>query len=208
MFPDFSHEPWIIAPLIRLSNVRSYFVVTFGEGARKNDQATKSKNRALLLMLDQWQNSELQLDNIWWSRDNTLKLCLMGCIINILHHANAGPSALEFKRLSTLDDSSLAKELKLKGLPKSVRGKNGRKDKFKKCLWLLGVRFNCGHTKLLNIVQFRSLTVLVDRFTPFKFTVVVLIETTKSKYNHVVGVWKNMIIYFEEKKALNFLNLY
>ena len=108
---------------------------------------------------------------------------------------------LEFKRLSTLDNSSSVKELMIPEFQKHVLCYNGHTDNFKMCLWLLRYCFKCAHTKPLNPIQFRSLTIIVDRFLQFKFPLVLLMETTNSMYNHVIGVWKNMIIDFEEKSV-------
>jgi hypothetical protein len=197
MLQDFSSERWVIDPLTLLSNVRSYRVVTLGDGATK-----KPKERSIVGPPDSWADpKEDRFCNIWSSEENALKHCLQGCLTNILHHIRAGDEALEFKRLSTLDNVSLLQELKLNSFPSKVLRGDGQKiDEFEKCKWLLR-RFNCNTTKPLNVTQFRSLSSLMDNFSQFKFPVIVSLEVTNSAYSHVIGIWNKMIIDFEYKSA-------
>ena len=160
MLHDFSGERWVIDPLTLLSNVRSYRVVTLGDGATK-----KPKESSIVGLPDSWADPEEdRFRNVWWSAENALKHCLQGCLTNILHHMRAGDDALEFKRLSTLDNASLLRELELDSFPSKVVRGNGQKiDEFQKCKWLLR-RFNCITMKPLNVTQFRSLSSLINNF--------------------------------------------
>ena len=107
---------------------------------------------------------------------------------------------MEFKRLSTLDGQSLLLEMGIKEFPKYVTRSHRRKtEPFNMCLWLLSHRFKCEHTKPLNTVQFQSLPILVDRLAQFKFQFVLSEEITNSMFHHVIRVWRNMIIDFEQK---------
>ena len=49
MLQDFSSKRWVIDPLTLLSNVRSYHVVTLGDGATK-----KPKERSIVGLPDSW----------------------------------------------------------------------------------------------------------------------------------------------------------
>jgi len=134
MLKDFSGKRWVIDPLTMLSNIRSYRVVTLGDGA-----TTKPQQSSVVGLPDSWPNPEEdRFRNIWWSAENALKHCLQGCLTNILHHMRAGNDALEFKRLSTLDNASLLRELEMESFPSKVVRGDGRKiDNFQKCKWLL-----------------------------------------------------------------------
>ena len=101
----------------------------------------------------------------------------------------AGNDALEFKGLSTLDNASLLRGLEMDSFPSKVVRGDGRKiDDFQKCKWLLR-RFNCNTTKPLNVMQFRSLSSLINNFSQFKFPVIVSLEITNLLYSHVIGIW-------------------
>ena len=109
MLKDVSGERWVIDPLTMISNVRSYRVVTLGDGA-----TTKPQQSSIVGLPDSWPNPEEdRFRNIWWSAENALKYCLQVCLTNILHHMRAGDDALEFKQLSTLENASLLRELEL-----------------------------------------------------------------------------------------------
>lgn len=81
--------------------------------------------------------------NIWWSRENSHKKCLVGSIMNLLNHMQAGQDALQFKRLSALEKESLLKELNEKRVPRNIRTRDrGGRDEFGRYLWLLREIFN------------------------------------------------------------------
>ena len=81
MLQDFSGERWVIDPLTLLSNVRSYRVVTVGDGATKQPQQS-----SIVGLPDSWADpKEDRFRNIWWNAENALKHCLQGCLTNIPH---------------------------------------------------------------------------------------------------------------------------
>lgn len=206
---DFGHEKWIFNAVAHLSSVRSGCIVNVGEGATDSHRphargdlqsyAQPNVDNAP----DTWQSSNNRAsegklrNNIWWSRENELKQCVQGCITNLLDQMNGGAEAMRFKRLSTLDDASLMKELNINRLPKNVVI-NGQIDDFEKCKWLLCAHFKCNHTRPLNITQFRSLSLMVDNLSQIKFPVVLSMKITNARYNHVIIVWRKTIIDFEQ----------
>ena len=115
----------------------------------------------------------------------------------------AGQDALQFKRLSALDEKSLLKELNEKRVPKKIKtGDGSGRDEFERCLWLLRERFNCHVTQPVRADQFGSVELLVQNAKRVKFPLVLSIEITNSPYNHVICLWRNMIIDFEEDTTI------
>ena len=61
MLKDFSGERWVIDPLTMISNVRSYHVVTLGDGATKKPQQS-----SIVGLPDSWADPEEdRFRNIW-----------------------------------------------------------------------------------------------------------------------------------------------
>ena len=115
----------------------------------------------------------------------------------------AGQDALQFKRLSALDEKSLLKELNAKSVPKNIRTRDGTgRDEIGRCLWLLREKFNCQVTQPVRVDQFGSVKLLVKNAKRVKFPLVLSIEITNSKYKHVICLWRDMIIDFEEESTI------
>ena len=145
---------------------------------------------------------KMHRENPWWSESNELKHCVQGCITNLLHHMRAVEAAKRFQRLSTMDDATLMLELGIKGFPSKVSKSNSQvTDDFEKCKWLLRDTFKCQHTKPINVTEFSSLDALVDNMSRIKFPVIVSMKTTNSSYNHVICIWNNAIIDYENQST-------
>ena len=141
--------------------------------------------------------------NIWWSRENSYKNCLVGSITNLLHHMQAGEDAVKFRRLSDLDEKSLLKELNKSDVPNNIKTRDGTgRDEFGRCLWLLREKFNCQVTQPVRVDQFGSVKSIVKNAKRVKFPLVLSIEITNSTYKHVICLWRNMIIDFEEDTTI------
>lgn len=196
---DFIDEPWTGDKLRTLSFVRSYCVVRLSEGARAACDDGSFRNGPP----DPWENPMDSANNIWWSRENSHKNCLVGSITNLLHHMQAGDDAVQFRRLSALDEKSLLKELNKSDVPKNIITRDGTgRDEFGRCLWLLREKFKCVVTKPVRVDQFGSVPSLVENAKKVKFPLVLSIETTSSTYKHVICVWRNMIIDFKEDTTI------
>ena len=196
---EFGDEPWTAKNLRTLSSVRSYCIVTLGEGSRATCDDDSPRNGPP----DPWENPADGAKNIWWSRENLHKNCLVGSITNLLHHMQAGQDAFQFKRLSALEEKSLLKELNEKSVPRKIKtGDGSGRDEFGRCLWLLRKRFNCQITQPVKADRFGSVELLARNAKRVKFPLVLSIEITNSPYNHVICLWRDMIIDFEEETTI------
>ena len=81
-------------------------------------------------------------------------------------------------------------------------GDGSGRDQFERCLWLLRERFNCHVTQPVRADQFGSVELLVRNAKRVKFPLIVSIEITNSPYNHVICLWRNMIIDFQEDATI------
>ena len=138
-------------------------------------------------------------DQMYWSSaDNNMKLWPEGCVSNLLYFLKLPDAARDFKvLLSTLDAHSLAKEMKLNKLPNNIQASPSNfPDPIQKCLWLLQVWFNCQRCEL-NLAQFRSPATVINNLSQIKFPVIISLEITNSTYDHIIVVWKNLIIDFQ-----------
>ena len=51
----------------------------------------------------------------------------------------------------------------------------------------------------MNVTKFLSLEALVDNMSRIKFPVIVSMKTTNSSYNHVIWIWNNAIMDYENQ---------
>ena len=94
-------------------------------GRSKVNGETSSTTSNPVAVPDGWPTlNRMHRENIWWSESNELKLCVQGCITNLLHHMRAGEATAQFQRLSTMDDVSLMLELGIKSFPNKVSRSN------------------------------------------------------------------------------------
>ena len=215
---DLSQEPWAFNIIRRLSAVASHRMVVLGEGSRAKVGKEASEKPVYLDDLED-ENSldELiqesapdfdsnhptvlpVLENVWWCTENHKKLCVYGCIANMMHHLGAKESAQDFKSLVTLDSASLLRALDLPSFPRAVMSNiNNKIDKLQLCLWLLRSRYNMDHSAPMVVEQFSTVTSIVDNLIHLKFPVILSMNITQTVYRHVICVWEGMIIDFEQK---------
>jgi hypothetical protein len=86
-----------------------------------------------------------------------------------------------------------------RSIPKIVKSKTGQIDAVEKCMWILEKCFNCGRSLYLNPESFQTTQTLVSNLSKISFPVIVSVVGRYSSYNHVVVVWKNMIIDIEHE---------
>ena len=215
---DLSQEPWAFNAMRRLSSVQSHRMLILGEGSRAKVGKEASEKPVYLDDLED-ENSldELiqesapdfdsnhptvlpVLENFWWCNENHKKLCVYGCIANMMHHLGAKESAQDFKSLVTLDSASLLRALDLPSFPRAVMSNiNNKIDKLQLCLWLLRSRYNMDHSAPMVVEQFSTVTSIVDNLIHLKFPVILSMNITQTVYRHVICVWEGMIIDFEQK---------
>jgi hypothetical protein len=79
-------------------------------------------------------------------------------------------------------------------VPKAVLKPSLEIDLIQKCLWILCKKFNFQTTKKINFKQFQcwkqSLKVLLE----IKFPMLISVESKAAAYQHVVVVWREMVI--------------
>jgi hypothetical protein len=66
-------------------------------------------------------------------------------------------------------------------------------------MWILSQCFNCRRSLFLNPEHFKTTHMLVTNLSKISFPVIVLVVGQYSSYNHVVVVWKKMIIDIEHE---------
>jgi len=111
--------------------------------------------------------------------------------------------AIAFRRLTSLAEKDLLRELELTSIPKKIKTGNGYgRDDFGYYLWLLRRCFRCNVTEPVRVDQFQSLESLVKNTKRVKFPLVLSIAITEAKYEHVICLWRDMIIDFEEESTI------
>jgi hypothetical protein len=59
------------------------------------------------------------------------------------------------------------------------------------------MRFNFATTTNIKLNLFHSLKMTLQALIAIKFPMLISVESIQATYNHVVVVWRNMVIYFE-----------
>ena len=81
-----------------------------------------------------------------------------------------------------------------RSIPKIVLPKTGQIGVVEKCMWILIKHFNCRRGLFLNPELFKTTEMLVTNLSKISFPVIVSVVGRFSLYNHVVVVWKGMIL--------------
>ncbi len=102
-----------------------------------------------------------------------------------------------FWELATSPLPSIKSYLKEDSIPKAVL-KNGKSiDTIQKCLWILRKKFNFATTTNIKLNLFHSLGMTLQALFAIKFPMLISVESSQATYNHVVVLWRNMVIDFE-----------
>ena len=122
-----------------------------------------------------------------------------GAVANLLFHMNMIDDAAQFKMLSVMSDSMIRVAMDVDKIPKNVLTNRDGMDPIEKSMWILEKKFNCRRSLYLNPVHFRTSEMMYMHLRRIKFPVIISVLGQMSSYNHVVVVWKNMIIDFENE---------
>ena len=179
-----------------LSQVHGYQKKTFGDGATlKTENNVQCKNNGTLVpMLSQPPGG-----NFWFDNDSFSKWCVEGAVSNLLCQLLSINDAATFKQLAICNGEQLITARNVRSIPQIVLSKTGQIDAVEKCMWILKECFNCRRSLFLKPQHFRTTQMLVTNLSKISFPVIVSVVGCFSSYNHVVVLWKNMIIDIENE---------
>jgi hypothetical protein len=189
-------EPWILDTANSLSQVHGYRKITFGDGASLKTERTLQCN---IHGTSVPMSSRPTGSNFWFDRDNFSKWCVEGAVTNLLCQLLSIEDAAKFKQIAVCNSEEIVTAMNGRSIPKIVLSKTGRIDAVAKCMWILIERFDCRRSLFLNPEHFKTTQMLVTNLAKISFPVIVSVVGRYSSYNHVVVVWKNMIIDIEHE---------
>ena len=189
-------EPWIVDTVSSLPQVHSYRKVMFGDGAKLKTDSSDKSDDVLKAMVD---TIACGPKNYWYDSDNFAKWCTEGSVINLVCQLLSTDEADRFKNIAVLPNDALLSAMEVDKFPKNVQSKQNRIDPIEKCVWILEKKFKCRRSMYLNAEQFRTAELTVKHLGMISFPVIISILGVQSSYNHVVVVWKKMIIDFENE---------
>ena len=104
-----------------------------------------------------------------------------------------------FWELATSDLFTLMKSLNESFAPKAVLTPSLGVDSVQKCLWILLKKFKFQTTEKFNYKHFQCLKQLLKALLEIKFPMLISDESKAAAYQHVVVVWRQMVIDYESK---------
>ncbi len=176
--------------------MRGYQKITFGDGATLKTENTVQRKKHDIHVP---KSSESAFRNFWFDKDNFSKWCVEGTVSNLIGQLLTINDAAKFKQLAICNGQELITAMHERSIPKIVLHKSGQIDAVEKCMWILRARFNCRRSLFLNPEHFKTIQMLVTNLSKVIFPVIVLGVGQYSSYNHIVVVWKKMIIDIEHE---------
>jgi hypothetical protein len=168
----------------------------FGDGAKLKTDSSGKSDDVLKAMVD---TISCGPKNYWYDSDNFAKWCTEGSVANLVCQLLSIDEADRFKNIAVLPNDALLSAMEVEKFPKNVQSKQNRIDPIEKCVWILEKKFKCRRSMYLNPEQFRTAELTVKHLEMISFPVIISILGVQSSYNHVVVVWKKMIIDFENE---------
>ncbi len=101
--------------------------------------------------------------------------------------------------LATSDLFTLMKSLNVSFVPKAVLKPSLKIHLIQKCLWILRKKFKFQTTKNIYYKHFQCLKQSLKALLEIKFPMLILVESKAAAYQHVVVVWREMVIDYESK---------
>ena len=139
-----------------------------------------------------------EMRNMFYSRENSSKLCAEGAVGNLMNVLHCSPADMtSFWNLATSSLHSILDSLNDVQLPRAVMGNSFGIDSIEKCLWILRKKFNFATTSKLRIYEFQSLKLSLKALVEIKFPMLISVQSSQAIYKHVVVVWRKKIIDFE-----------
>ncbi len=141
-----------------------------------------------------------QIQNMFYSDVNLSKLCAEYAIQNLLNMLHFLPEEMNiFWELATSDLFTLMKSLNETSIPKAVLTTCLGSNLIQKCLWILRTKFKFQTTKKINYKHFQFLKQSLKALLENKFPMIISVESKAAAYQHVVVVWREMVIDYESK---------
>jgi hypothetical protein len=168
--------------------VCSYRKVIFGEGAK----STHALDSTSQVTVD-------SAENFWYCEENSMKICAEGAVANLLFHMHLREDAEEFRKIATMPCGELLNAMAVDKPPKNVQDRRQGLDPFEKCIWILEKKFNCRRFGYLNTDHFKTSASVVEKLKQVHLPVLMSVVGKHSMYNHVVVIWRDMIIDFESR---------
>jgi hypothetical protein len=102
-----------------------------------------------------------------------------------------------FWGLATSDLGPLMKSFNQSSVPKAVLTPSLGIDLIQKCLWILRKKFKFQTTKKINYMHFQCLKQSLKALLEIKFPMLISVERKFAAYEHVIVVWREMVIDYE-----------
>jgi len=102
-----------------------------------------------------------------------------------------------FRQVATQPEKGILEALGQEVMPKRVLDARGCMDPLEKCMWILEQKFNCQRLGYLNMDQFKTAAMVVEKMSHIHLPLLISVVGVKSVYTHVVVVWRGTIIDFE-----------
>ncbi len=99
--------------------------------------------------------------------------------------------------LATSDLVTLMKSLNESFVPKTVLTPSLGINLIQKCLWILHKKFKIQTTQNINYKHFQCLKQSLKALLEIKFRMLISVESKAAVYQHVVVVWREMVIDYE-----------
>jgi hypothetical protein len=164
----------------------------------QNVQVKKSKIRTSKKSEESLEPPPGQMKNMFYSKDNLSKLCAEGAIRNLMNMLQCLVKDMStFWELATSLLLLIKSQLKEDLVPKAVYCKGTGIDSIQKCLWILCKRFKFATTTYIKLNLFHSLKMTLQALFAIEFPMLISVEISQATYNHLVVVWRNMVIDFE-----------
>jgi hypothetical protein len=138
------------------------------------------------------------MKNMFFFDENSSKLCTEGAIQNLLNMLHFSPEDMNiFWELATSDLITLMKSLNESFVPKAVLTPSLGIDLIQKCRWSLPKKFKIQTTKKINYKHCQCLKQSLKILLEIKFLMLISVESKFATYQHVVVVWREMVIDYE-----------
>jgi hypothetical protein len=101
-----------------------------------------------------------------------------------------------FWELATSPLLLIKSHLKEDSVPRAVSCKDTGIDSIQICLWILRKKFNFATTTNIKLNLFHSLKMTLQALFAIKFSMLISVENSQATYNHVLVMWRKMVIDF------------
>jgi hypothetical protein len=150
---------------------------------------------------DENMDTEDEIQNKFYSRNNSAKLCAEGSLVNLLDQLGCSHEDMEVFWDIVRDQSlqSVCAKLGEKSVPKKVYKKGEGVDSIEKSIWILHKLFHFDFTTRMKESSFQNLQHTMNFLSKVIFPVIIAVKGTFACYHHVIVVWKNVVYDYESK---------